>query len=210
MNKQIIDISRPLQADIAVWPGDTPFSLESVLARSKGASVNLTTITMSAHTGSHADAPHHFADNAAAIDEVALAPYWGPAQVVTVSRAPGPLTAADFAGCDLQLAPRLLVRTPAEHLPLAQFPQEIVYPTPDLAAYLQEQGIILYGTDAPSMDAIDSKDLPGHNALLRHGIAILEGLDLNAARDGLYELVALPLRITGGDGSPVRAALRPL
>lgn len=210
MSKPIIDISRPLQPDIAVWPGDTPFNLESVLARSDGASVNLTTITMSAHTGSHADAPHHFADNVATIDEVALLPYWGPAQVVTVARSPGPLTAADFAGYDLQRAPRLLVRTPAQNLPLSQFPQEIVYPTPELAAFLHDQGIILYGTDAPSMDAIDSKDLPGHNALLRHGIAILEGLDLRLAPDGLYELVALPLRITGGDGSPVRAALRPL
>ena len=68
---------------------------------------------------------------------------------------------------------------------------------------------MLYGTDAPSMDAVDNAQLPGHNSLRRHGIAILEGLDLSRAPDGVYELVALPLPIKGGDGSPVRAALRP-
>jgi arylformamidase len=60
------------------------------------------------------------------------------------------------------------------------------------------------------MDKTDDPHLPGHNALLRNNIAILEGLDLSHAPDGLYELVALPLKIQNGDGSPVRAALRPI
>jgi arylformamidase len=58
------------------------------------------------------------------------------------------------------------------------------------------------------MDAVDSKTLPGHHALHRHGIAILEGLWLEGVADGLYEFVALPLKIAGGDGSPVLAVLR--
>jgi len=93
-------------------------------------------------------------------------------------------------------------------LPFDQFPETIVYPDPVLADFLGEQGIILYGTDAPSMDALDSKDLPGHHALRHNQISILEGLDLRLAPDGIYELVALPLKIIGGDGSPVRAILR--
>jgi arylformamidase len=75
---------------------------------------------------------------------------------------------------------------------------------------LGHHGVVLYGTDAPSMDHVQSKDLPGHHALRRNGIAILEGLDLRPAPDGVYELVALPLKIEGGDGSPVRAVLRVL
>lgn len=206
----IIDVSRTLQPSLAVWPGDTPFATEVILARAAGASVNLTTLTVSAHTGTHADAPFHFADDGATMEAVPLLPYWGPAQVVTVTKAAGPLHEADFAGVDLGAAPRLLVRTAAQALPHDQFPTAIVYPTPELAARLAAHGVVLYGTDAPSMDALDSAELPGHNALLRHGIAILEGLDLSAAPDGRYELVALPLKIAGGDGSPVRAALRPL
>ncbi len=208
MSAILIDISRSLAAETAVWPGDTPFQLKTVLERSQGAAVNLTTITMSAHTGSHADAPYHFTDDGIRIDALDLRPYWGPAQVVTVTKQTGPLFPADFYAFDLSRAPRLLVRTAAENLPLAQFPETIVYPTPELAAYLRQQSIILYGTDAPSMDAIDSQDLPGHRAMLQNQIALLESLDLRSAPDGVYELSALPLKIAGGDGAPVRAVLQ--
>lgn len=205
-----IDISHPLSADIAVWPGDTSFSRQLMMRRQAGDSVNLSTLTFSAHTGTHIDAPHHFADDAPALDALDLRPYWGPAQVVAVGKASGALVPEDFAGYDLSLAPRLLVRTPASQLPHTQYPSEIVYLSPELVAHLAAYGIILYGTDAPSMDAMDSKTLPGHNALYAHGIAILEGLKLIQVENGLYELVALPLNIQGGDGSPVRAVLRKL
>lgn len=195
---------------MAVWPGDTPFNLQTQLRLADGHSVNLTTITMSAHTGSHADAPYHFAADGATLEALDLGVYWGKAQVVTVHKAAGPLEPADFAAYDLALAPRLLVRTGAAAVPHTQFPETFVHPSPALAEFLGRQGVILYGTDAPSMDAVDSKDLPGHHALRRNGVAILEGLDLSAAVDGVYELVALPLKIVGGDGSPVRAALRVL
>lgn len=204
----ILDISRTLVAGTAVWPGDTPYSMVKVLERSQGHAVNLTTLTLSAHTGSHVDAPLHFADVDESIDQMDLKLYWGHAQVVTSAKPAGPLFPDDFAGYDLSLAPRLLVRSPASDLEQTVFPAEYVYPTPELAAHLAGQGVILFGSDAPSMDAMDNKSLAGHNALLRHGVAILEWLDLRHAADGLYELVALPLKIAGGDGSPVRAALR--
>jgi arylformamidase len=204
----LIDISRTLNARIAVWPGDTPFQLQPALQIAAGDSVNLTTLVLSAHTGSHADAPCHFAADGATIADLELAPFWGPAQVVTVTKAEGPLVPADFAHVELARAPRLLVRSAASAGDPAVFPTAIVYPSPELADRLGAAGVVLYGADAPSLDSIDSKDLPGHNALRRHGIAILEGLDLSRAPDGLYELAALPLKIAGGDGSPVRAILR--
>jgi arylformamidase len=205
---QIVDISRVLREGTAVWPGDTPYELQQTLDRAQGDSVNLTTLTLSAHTGSHVDAPLHFTDAGASIDQVDLAPYWGPAQMVTVTKADGPLFPADFAAYDLSLAPRLLVRSKASDVDQALFPEAFVYPSPELADFLAGLGIILYGSDAPSMDHQDSKSLDGHNALAGQGIAILEWLDLRRVEDGLYELVALPLRIAAGDGSPVRAALR--
>ena len=207
---RIVDISRVLEIGTAVWPGDTPYQLAQVLGRTDGYAVNLTTLTLSAHTGSHVDAPLHFTDDGPGIDEVDLATYWGPVQVVTVTKTAGPLFPEDLAGFDLSLAPRLLVRSTAGDLDQRLFPAQFVYPSPELAATMAGMDIILFGSDAPSMDHQDSKSLEGHNALARHGIAILEWLDLRAAADGLYELVALPLRIAGGDGSPVRAALRPL
>ena len=205
---ETIDISRVLEQGTAVWPGDTPFALTQIMDRGQGQSVNLTTLTFSAHTGSHVDAPFHFSDAGLTVSQLDLALYWGQAKVVTVTKSSGPLFPADFGAYDLTMAPRLLVRSMASDLDQRIFPEEYVYPSPELAEYLAQNGVILYGSDAPSMDQQHSKFLEGHNALARHGIAILEWLDLRDVDDGLYELVALPLRIAGGDGSPVRAALR--
>jgi arylformamidase len=204
----LIDISRELKAGMAVWPGDTAYQLEQTMALEQGDSVNLTTLTLSAHTGSHIDAPRHFSAEGLAVDQLALTPYWGKAQVVTINKISGPLIPDDFKVYDLSLAPRILVRSVEINHDSGVFPEQFVYPSPELAGYLGRLGIILYGTEAPSMDPADSKTLEGHQAMNHHQIAILEWLDLSQAADGLYDLVALPLKITGGDGSPVRAVLR--
>ena len=206
----IIDISKMVSAQTAVWPGDSNFHMQRMLSLKSGDAVNLTTLTISAHTGTHADAPYHVQDHGLTIDQVNLFQYWGAAQVVTVSLAEGPLMPEHFCEYDLTLAQRLLVRTPVAQIPFDQFPELIPYPSPELARHLAAEGILLYGTDTPSMDALDSSTFPGHQALINNQIAILEGLDLRKARDGIYELCALPLKIAGGDGSPVRAALRVL
>lgn len=206
----MIDISRTLVAGTAVWPGDTPFSLDKTLAIVEGQSVNLTTLTLSAHTGTHVDAPYHFDSDGATVDQLDLLPFWGVAQVVTVGSAGGSITPADLAGYDLTLAPRLLIHSPASDVAPSVFPDTFVYPAPELAGFLGDLGIVLLGTDGPSMDRQDSKKLDGHHSLRRRGIAILEWLDLSQVVDGLYELAALPLKIASGDGSPVRAVLRSL
>lgn len=210
MAVRLIDISRSLNPSIAVWPGDTPFEIRRMASLAEGASVNLTTLIVSAHTGTHVDAPYHFMPDGATMEAVDLSTYWGPAQVVTVAKEFGPLGPADFAHVDLTRAPRLLVHSAASSTDPKQFHEAFVYPSPELADFLGAQGIILYGADAPSMDAHDSTTMPGHKALYRNGILILEGLDLSNAPDGLYELVAMPLPVRGGDGSPVRAVLRTL
>lgn len=206
----IIDISKKIAPNTAVWPGDTPVRIETTMSIQAGEMANLTTLTLSAHTASHADAPYHMVDGDKTIDQVDLLPYWGLAQVVTVDKTDGPLLPEDFAAYDLSSAPRLLVRTPEGQVPHDRFPEAIAHPSPALVDYLSANGIILYGTDVLSMDAIDSQNLPGHHAMIKNRIAILEGLDLRFVEDGFYELVALPLNIVGGDGSPVRAALRRL
>ncbi len=81
--------------------------------------------------------------------------------------------------------------------------------TPSLAERLGELGISLIGLDLPSVDAIDSKEMAAHHALAQHGIYILEGLVLDAITPGDYHLNAVPLPLVDGDGSPVRALLRP-
>ena len=205
----LIDISRKLESGIAVWPGDTPYQLAPVMSIDDGASVNVTTLTLSAHTGTHVDAPRHFLQDGTPLEQVELLPYWGNAQVVTIKdKKGGALTPADFAHIDLTLAPRVLIHSLASHADPTQFQTEIRYPSPELGPFLASQGIILFGTDAASVDHVDSKSLLGHKGLADNRVAILEGLDLSQVTDGVYELVALPLRIVGGDGSPVRAVLK--
>ncbi|MCB0166352.1 MAG: cyclase family protein [Anaerolineae bacterium] len=204
----IYDVTRPITPNLAVWPGDTPFDKQFAMRMADGDSVNVTTLTMSSHMGTHVDAPYHFVDDDTHLEQVSLEPFIGPATVITVTKAAGPLTPADFPGLDWSQVERLLVHSTASHKPLDKFAEDYVYPSPELADWLAGHGVILFGTDAPSVDDMNSKALPGHHALRRHKIDILEGLLLDGVPDGLYELIALPLKIVGGDGSPVRAILR--
>jgi arylformamidase len=79
--------------------------------------------------------------------------------------------------------------------------------TPELVDYLAGRGVRLVGIDTPSVDLFDSKDLPAHHRCLAHDMAILEGLVLTGVPEGVYELIALPLKLVGFDASPVRAVL---
>ncbi|HEX9922704.1 MAG TPA: cyclase family protein [Anaerolineae bacterium] len=209
MAQQIFDVTRTINPNLAVWPGDTSFSAKRIVDMAEGAPINLFTLTISTHTGTHADAPYHFLNDDITIEQVPLEPYLGSATLVTVQREAGPLTPADFpADLAWDQIERLLVHSVASEKPHAEFPTEFIYPSPELADHLAAHGVILFGSDAPSMDHMHSKSLPGHNALRRHRIAILEGLLLTGVPDGNYELIALPLKLEGSDGSPVRAILR--
>ena len=208
MAQKIYDISRVFSPSIATWPGDVPFSLEASFSQREGYSVNVGRVQTSIHTGTHIDAPYHFDSRGETTDQLDLSAFWGSAQVVTVEKQVGPLHVDDLDGVDLERAPRLLLHTAASDIPQDVFPGKIVFPSVSLVSALCAAGIVLLGTDAPSMDALDDQTLPGHAALYRYGISILEGLNLSGVPDGLYELCALPLNIKGGDGSPVRAVLR--
>ena len=210
MPSELFDITRTLSPTLAVWPGDTPFSAQIVSRVSQGEISNLTTLTMSSHTGTHADAPYHIKDDGLPMAKVSLAAYVGPATVVTVQRRAGALTLADFPGFNWVGLQRLLVHSTASAWPAGRFLSEYIYTSSELVDFLAEQGLILFGSDAPSVDPVDSATLPAHHTLIDNGIAILENLLLTGVPDGQYELIALPLKIEGGDGSPVRAILRTL
>lgn len=200
------DISLRLDGRLAGWPGDAPFAFRWTCRLADGDSVNLGEVAMSVHAGTHADAPLHFEAGGAAISDVPLQAYIGPARVVDV-RAADPIRVADMERHDLTATPRLLLRTGAWP-DRTVFPERIPIIAPDVPDWLAGQGVVLVGLDVPSVDALDSKELPNHHALGRRGIAILESLDLDGVPEGVYELLALPLRIAGADGSPVRAVLR--
>jgi arylformamidase len=211
-----LDVSPLLSDRIAVWPGDTPFRrVTSVEPGSPGSagdawSLVVSSIHTSLHVGAHVDAPNHVGAESTGIDRVPLDTYRGLCQVI---RVPGPkrsvLTPHDLDE-RAPLAPRVLFATGSYRDP-ERFDPEFSALSPELIDWLEGHGAVLVGIDTPSIDVLSASDLASHRAT-RHGrgLAILEGLVLDGVEPGLYELIALPLRIEGADGSPVRATLWPL
>lgn len=205
----IYDISPLVDGKTAVWPGDTPFTSKDLLRIADGASVDLSTITLTCHMGAHADAPSHYVKGAEAIDAVPLERYLGPCLLVDVRPKGDAVRPEDLRGVDLRGAERLLLRTGCIK-DRTVFPKPVTCLTVELVEHMAAAGIILVGLDSPSVDPFDSKDLPVHKALYARGIGNLENLALDGVPPGRYELIALPLRLSGRDASPVRAVLRPL
>ncbi|WHY78701.1 arylformamidase [Neobacillus sp. WH10] len=203
---RIFDISRKLENGMPVWPGDTPFQFEVSWPMEESGSVNVGRLELSTHTGTHVDAPFHFDNDGKRIIELDLSLYIGPARVLNMIGKES-ISAADLNGIDIDGCKRVLFRTLAWQNP-AEFPEKIPYIEPDLAPLLASKGVKLIGLDVPSVDPIDSKELPAHHSLYDNGIHILESLMLEGIEPGDYELIALPLPLVEGDGSPVRAILR--
>ena len=207
---RLYDITRALRQDLAPWPGDTPFSYRLTWQMAEGAPVNVGALTMSTHNGTHADAPLHYLADGASIDALDLAIFTGPALVLDVAAAGWSITRAHLAAAGAHLrrgVPRLLLKT-GGWPDSAVFPPRIPTLAADVPAWLASLGVWLLGLDVPSVDTIESQDLPAHHALGAAGITIIESLDLSAVPEGPYELIALPLKIAGADAASVRAILR--
>ena len=202
----IYDISPPISERLAVWPGDTPPRREVLCDMRRGDNITLSTLRATVHLGSHADAPSHYGQDAPAIHERSLDCYLGPCQVVHVAARRGALVTPDQIGEPIG-AERVLIRTDSYPEP-TDFNIDFAALSPALIDSLHEQNVRLIGIDTPSVDLFESKDLPAHQACLRHDMAILEGLVLRDVPAGMYELIALPLPLMGFDASPVRAILR--
>lgn len=204
MPRRIIDISHTLSPAIAVWPGDTEFTSYFVDEIAKGGSVNVGAVTMSLHTGTHADAPYHFSDDGARIDQVGLDAYIGLALVIDATDSDAVLErhVSQLSSGNVE---RLLFKTNSAAPEV--FNESFSYFTPEAARAIAANHVKLVGIDTPSVDHPNSKTLESHKIFGEAQIAILENLNLSEVEPGEYELIALPLKISGMDGSPVRAVL---
>ena len=205
---QIFDITLQINSKLAIWPGDTEFELRHKWKISEGAAVNLGSVTLSLHLGTHTDSPLHTENEGQDIASLELIPYIGMAQVIDVynlKRIPVEV----FKKFDLVNTPRVLLKTDF-WLNHDEFP--VGFPVIDegVPEYLHSQGVKLLGLDVPSVDGFHSKEMTNHHSLNRYNIRILESLYLKEVPEGVYELIALPLKLCCADGSPVRAILRSL
>jgi len=203
------DISPPLSASSPVFPGDTAFDLRWSWQLGPDCPVNVSTLTLSPHTGAHADAPLHYDAQGTPIGLLDLAPYLGRCRVIHAIGC-GPLIEWRHLAHALEdLPPRVLVRT-YERAPLDHFDDALAAYAPDTIERLAEIGVALIGIDTASIDPADSKALASHQVIRRRGLRVLENLVLDEVPEGDYELIALPLKLITADASPVRAVLREL
>jgi arylformamidase len=203
------DISPPVSASSPVFPGDTAFDLRWSWQLGPDCPVNVSTLTLSPHTGAHADAPLHYDAAGAPIGTLDLAPYLGRCRVIHAIGC-GPLIEwRHLAHALHELPPRVLVRT-YEHAPLDRFDAELAAFAPETIEHLAALGVVLVGIDTASIDPAQSKTLASHQVVRAHGLRVLENLVLDDVPEGDYELIALPLKLVAADASPVRAVLRAL
>ena len=204
----LYDITPPITEYLRVWPGDTPPQREILLNMRRGDEITLSTLRSTVHLGAHADAPSHYGLDAPSIDARSLHYYLGPCQVIRVAVPRGGFVTPDRLSVPIT-APRVLLATGTYPDP-ETFNEDFAALSPALIDWLHQRGVILVGVDTPSVDPFSSKELPAHKTFLRCDMAILEGLMLKDVPEGVYELIALPLRLVSFDASPVRAILRTL
>lgn len=206
---ELWDISPPIGPATPVWPGDTPVGIERVWRIEAGSPVNVARVTLSPHTGAHTDAPLHYDAHGAAIGAVPLAADLGPCRVIHCVGA-APLVRPEHLADALDgVTPRVLLRT-WRTAPQTEWDSRFCAVAPETVDLLAAKGVRLLGIDTPSLDPQDSKTMDAHLRVRAHGLAILEGIVLDAVPPGDYELIALPLKFTTLDASPVRAVLRAL
>ncbi|RDI42306.1 arylformamidase [Falsibacillus pallidus] len=202
---KIIDISQRLHNQIPVWPGDAPFTFGLSWTKEDSGSVNVGKIEMSAHTGTHIDAPYHFDDEGARVADLPLERFIGKALVVDLTGA-AVISKEELSKFDFSGVSKVLIKT-GSWTDRSKFPETITSVHENTAPFLKEKGIDLIGVDVPSVDELDSKGLPSHHSLQRYDIQILEGIVLDGVEPGVYNLIALPLPLAEADGCPVRAVL---
>ena len=208
MNERLYDISASIYHDMPVYPGDPRVCIRSYADVRKGDPFNGLILSLGSHTGTHIDAPYHFDPQGLTVDNLPLDIFYGCALVREVD-------GVDFVDEDvLSLLDipdgtlRLLLKTSNSRFwEQSVFNEHFVSITAGGAQWMVERGIKLVGVDYTSIDKFDAGEFPAHETLLRTGTIILEGLDLRKVPSGEYTLICFPLRLTHGDGAPVRAVL---
>jgi len=205
---KLIDISVPLDPNLPSYPGNTPFTIEPIKRIARGDSSNVSTLHLSAHSGTHVDAPRHFFDDRAGAEALPLEMLFGRARVIE-ARSRKALVPEDLNGIDLSEDVRVLIKTHNSRLwGSAEFHTDYVGLSEAAARYLVDHGVKVVGVDYLSVEEFKKPGAPAHHVLLGGGTIVIEGLNLRDVEPGVYDMFCLPLRIVGSDGAPARVVLR--
>ncbi len=205
-----IDVSVPLQTGMVHWPGDPDVSFRRISEIAQGSNANVTACEMPVHTGTHMDAPCHFIEGAHGIDQFPLQVGIGPAKVIQIDSKVRMIGRAELEEKGIRRGERVLLRTRNSEHPWYNQPFRTDYTAINAsgAEFLARTRVALVGVDYLSVGLFESDGPETHRILLGAGIWIVEGLALGTVQEGDYEMICLPLRIVGSDGSPARVALK--
>ncbi|MFP4476713.1 MAG: cyclase family protein [Desulfatibacillaceae bacterium] len=206
--ERIYDITLSLPDEVAPYPGDTPFSRELASSMEHGHHSDASVLTISSHAGTHLDSPAHFHPGGKSLDQFEIGRFLVPARMVDVPGA-GPVEPVNVPG-DLAPGAAVLFRTNNSTSGLnarGVFDKHFVYVSARAAEKCVALELSLVGIDAWSVDAHDDPAYPVHRALSAADVLVLENANLAGVPAGDYTLACFPLKIRGGEASPVRAVL---
>ncbi|MGH9904049.1 MAG: cyclase family protein, partial [Pyrinomonadaceae bacterium] len=211
---RIYDVSVPLSPKTPVYPGDPGIEISSWKSLANGDTANVSLLHFGAHSGTHVDAPSHFIAGAARVESLPLSVLIGAAEVIEVPESVSTIDANFISEHCRPRVERVIFKTRNSGYWNGEvgFRTDYAHLDPGAATQLVKQGAKLVGIDYLSIEQFGSEKYETHLALLNNGVVILEGVDLREIAAGFYELICLPLRISGGtgDGAPARVVLRTL
>lgn len=203
----IIDISLPLDEKTLIYPGNVGLTISAHQTIDEAHATHLSKITMGSHTGTHVDAPAHAVSGANTLDQISLETFIGPCRVLDFTDSVGAIKTLELKKKKVKKGERILAKTNNSLRGFETFYDDYVYLDGDVADYLAELGIALFGVDYLSIKQRGSKDNRPHTSLLSKNIPIIEGLNLKDVSEGEYQLVCLPLKFIGIEGAPARVVL---
>jgi arylformamidase len=206
-----IDITIMIKDKMIAWPGESEVNIRRDMKISSGDTANLTHLNMSAHTGTHMDAPLHFIENGNDISKMQLSAVIGEARVLEVNNV-DVIEVKDLEKYDIKKDERILFKTKNSNLNWYDQPfnENFVHLSTKAAEYLAGIGVRTLGIDYLSVSGYKKNEVRVHRAILEAGIWVIEGLNLTGINPGKYDLICLPLKILEGDGAPARAIIRPI
>lgn len=203
------DITMPLRNGMVNWPGDAPFAMTRDASMERGDVCNLSRLSLSAHTGTHMDAPRHFIADGATMEQMPLDTLIGTCRVIELECAEQ-ITPHDLLPHDIKRGQRVLFKTrnSARDWSGEAFDTNFVSIRKDAAEYLVERGVRLVGVDYLSIGGYEKDGVETHQIILGAGICVIEGLRLQGIHPGKYDMICLPMKIEGADGAPCRVVIR--
>jgi len=204
-----IDVTVTIRDGMVHWPDNPPIVIERVMDIARGDDANVSKISLGVHTGTHIDAPVHFQAKGKGVDQIPLEPFCGLARVIAIRGKQ--VTVRDLE--DVRAGERILLKTrnsPGAWKKSPKFVEDAVHLTGDAARHLAKRKVLTVGIDYLSVGGYAAGNgHEVHEALIRGGVWIIEGLDLSKVPAGPCELICLPIKLAGSDGAPARAIVRP-